>query len=175
MMMGLTLYNPHAMLMALGRKRLETRSWMTSYRGLVAIHAAKHSPVEYAALCAREPFRSALRAEDPRGDEWARMHHGTVLAVAELEAARPVTSGDVLRFGHLITPANEEEERAFGNYMPGRFAWRFGPPYKLASPRLMRGRQGLWPIDRFEALAILEAAAYPPEEIERVYAEGLLS
>src|SRR6476620_4962366 len=40
-MKALTLTQPWATLIASGAKRVETRSWGTSYRGPVAIHAAK--------------------------------------------------------------------------------------------------------------------------------------
>lgn len=39
-MKALTLYQPWAQLVALGVKSIETRSWSTSYRGPLAIHAA---------------------------------------------------------------------------------------------------------------------------------------
>ena len=37
----LSLWQPWASMIAVGLKRHETRSWETSYRGLLAIHAAK--------------------------------------------------------------------------------------------------------------------------------------
>lgn len=40
-MKALTLYQPWASLIALGVKTIETRSWATSYRGPLAIHAGK--------------------------------------------------------------------------------------------------------------------------------------
>lgn len=40
-MKALTLWQPWASLVALGVKTIETRSWSTSYRGPLAIHAAK--------------------------------------------------------------------------------------------------------------------------------------
>lgn len=40
----LTLHQPYATAIALGHKRYETRSWWTSYRGPLAIHAAKGLP-----------------------------------------------------------------------------------------------------------------------------------
>ncbi|MBW3663539.1 MAG: hypothetical protein KY469_10605 [Actinobacteria bacterium] len=43
-MRGLSLWQPRASLMPLGVKRIETRSWSTSYRGPVVIHAAKRRP-----------------------------------------------------------------------------------------------------------------------------------
>src|SRR5690348_441422 len=59
-MKAITLTQPWATLVAVGEKRIETRSWSTSYRGLLAIHAAKGWPLVAAALCADEPFRTAL-------------------------------------------------------------------------------------------------------------------
>ncbi len=40
-MKALTLHQPWASLIACGRKRIETRSWKTDYRGPLAIHAGK--------------------------------------------------------------------------------------------------------------------------------------
>lgn len=45
-MKALSLTQPWASLVAIGAKRIETRSWSTSYRGLVAIHASKRFPDE---------------------------------------------------------------------------------------------------------------------------------
>lgn len=41
-MKALTLWQPWASLVALGVKTIETRSWSTSHRGPLAIHASKH-------------------------------------------------------------------------------------------------------------------------------------
>lgn len=43
-MKALTLHQPWASLVAIGVKTIETRSWPTSYRGPLAIHAAARSP-----------------------------------------------------------------------------------------------------------------------------------
>ena len=43
-MKAITLTQPWASLVALGAKRIETRSWNTNYRGPLAIHAAKGLP-----------------------------------------------------------------------------------------------------------------------------------
>ena len=40
-MKALTLYQPYASLIAVGAKTIETRSWGTSYRGGLLIHAGK--------------------------------------------------------------------------------------------------------------------------------------
>ena len=59
-MKAITLTQPWATLVSLGLKRFETRSWQTSYRGPLAIHAAKGFPRWARELCAEEPFRMAL-------------------------------------------------------------------------------------------------------------------
>ena len=64
---ALTLSQPYATLLALGQKRIETRSWSTSFRGPLLIHAgAGLGPVGGAQglmeLCRSEPFRSILLA-----------------------------------------------------------------------------------------------------------------
>jgi activating signal cointegrator 1 len=46
MMKAITLWQPWASLVALGVKTIETRSWQTSHRGPLAIHAAAKKPVE---------------------------------------------------------------------------------------------------------------------------------
>src|SRR6202030_2406661 len=43
-MKALTLTQPWATLVAIGAKRIETRSWPTLYRGPLAIYAAKRFP-----------------------------------------------------------------------------------------------------------------------------------
>lgn len=40
-MKAITVWQPWASLLASGRKKYETRSWATSYRSPIAIHAAK--------------------------------------------------------------------------------------------------------------------------------------
>ncbi|MFV0399180.1 MAG: ASCH domain-containing protein [Oscillospiraceae bacterium] len=39
-MKAITIWQPWASLLACGAKKYETRSWVTSYRGPIAIHAA---------------------------------------------------------------------------------------------------------------------------------------
>ena len=41
---AITVWQPHASLIAIGAKTIETRSWATKYRGPVLIHAAKRKP-----------------------------------------------------------------------------------------------------------------------------------
>jgi hypothetical protein len=59
--LGISLTQPWATLLAGGEKRQETRSWSTSVRGFVAIHAAQTFPRQCRELCFRDTtFLAAL-------------------------------------------------------------------------------------------------------------------
>lgn len=133
----LTLTQPWAMLIAIGAKRLETRSWSTHYRGPIAIHAARGFPAGAQAMCVAHPFLATLiNAGVDRLDDLPR---GVVVCVATLAEVEETTSSTCrawLRRG-------PEHERAFGDYSPGRFAWLLTDVQALAEPVEHRGGQGL--------------------------------
>jgi hypothetical protein len=59
---AISLWQPWASFIASGAKRIETRSWATSYRGPIAIHAAKRKILkEIKELAEYEEYRAALR------------------------------------------------------------------------------------------------------------------
>lgn len=61
--MGLSLWQPYATLIAIGAKKIETRSWPTRYRGRLAIHAGQTFDWESQALVNDVPiFRRTLHA-----------------------------------------------------------------------------------------------------------------
>ena len=60
-MKALTVMQPWAMLLASGAKAYETRTWRTSHRGPMFIHASQRFSEDLRELCAEEPFRSLLR------------------------------------------------------------------------------------------------------------------
>lgn len=126
-MKAITLSQPWAELVASGRKEWETRSWRTSYRGPVAIHAARRG--------------SGLSAEE-FGD-WCRrfglderwMSFGAVVAVANLTDCKRVEE---------IRDELSADEYDAGDYGDGRYAWRLSEVTRLASPVAVRGQLGLW-------------------------------
>jgi hypothetical protein len=119
---------------------METRSWRTSYRGPVAIHVAQHLGAEERMLCGQPPFKECLdacgygRLED--------LPRGMFVAIAEL--------GEILPTEKVITELSERE-RAFGNYAPGRYAWRLDQMRPI-HPWPARGQQGLWELNQAMAL-----------------------
>lgn len=138
-MKALTLTQPWAALVALGAKRFETRSWRTDYRGPLAIHAAKGYPSDCQELVLYEPFHSVLLRNYGHPFDIApalRAQRGLVLATCRLVDCIRITE----RFGDALSV----QERQFGDYTPGRYAWRLDDIRLLATPVPARGSLGLW-------------------------------
>lgn len=111
----ITLWQPWASLIAHGYKTYETRSWTTSYRGQLAIHAAKRLP-ERGELAGQTDILAALKEIGIKavGD----LPFGCILCVAELVDVTP-TGGN-------------------------RYAWHLENISLLPEPIPATGRQGLW-------------------------------
>lgn len=137
---GLSLHQPYASAMALGMKRLETRSRTTTVRGVVLLHAAtRQAP-----------------ADDP---VWEYMP----LSVDDLP------SGAVVALGNLVGSYRAEElpphvailrranpEHSLGDFSPGRFVWEFDDVVALPEPVACKGAQGFW-LPSHETLDAIEA------------------
>jgi hypothetical protein len=116
--------------MAIGEKRIETRSWRTKHRGLLAIHAAKKFPY----WCDNKMHQALER----HGLNWLALPRGAFVAVVNLKNCTPT--------GDLFLP-DSDKERAFGDFHGSRFAWMTATRYKIPAPIPYRGRQGLWNVD----------------------------
>lgn len=134
----LSLWNPWATAIAVGTKTIETRSWSTSYRGPLAIHAAQKYPPVAAEFAAVERALGRLPA---------RMPSGAILVVCELVDVRPA-------FHIPIGPV----ERLYGDYSSGRFAWVLERVRPLVTPVSCIGRQGLFTIEDDLAAQVLALA-----------------
>lgn len=135
--LALTVLQPWASLIALGRKSIETRSWATRYRGRVAIHAgAKSLPTVLRGLPAAVAGELVGALEDqvhPAG--WRTPTPlGAVIATADLVACTPVDQLDPDAWG----------ERAFGDYSPGRYGWLLDRVRPLDAPVPAKGALKLW-------------------------------
>jgi single-strand DNA-binding protein len=133
-MLALSLWQPWATLVAVGAKRIETRSWR--YKGEVpvqlAIHATKTFPPAARALCSEEPYQTVLRVNGYRSPESLPL--GRVLATCTLLQCVPVET----------CRPDDYAELAFGDYTPGRFGWLLDDVRRLDPPVQARGAQGLW-------------------------------
>ena len=148
-MKTLTLTQPWATLVAFGEKRIETRSWNTAYRGKLAIHAAKGFP-KWAKEFARELPVSVLLGLDyeyPLGAIVATCRLVSVLPTRALQVDGIIRMDEAARCPDFEMT---EQERTFGDYEPGRYAWLLADIKPVARPILARGALGLWEFEGWE-------------------------
>jgi activating signal cointegrator 1 len=158
----LTLTQPWATLVAIGVKRIETRSWSTSYRGPLLIHAAKGlGPVGGITgldlLCHDEPFRSALGEYGPCGVRQPPL--GAIVAVCRVCAMTKIERLVSMQYSGVmvhgrsvwvsrdVTHIISDQEYAFGDYSPGRYMWLLANIRTLPEPIPAKGALGLWEPD----------------------------
>ncbi len=148
---ALTLTQPWATLVAIGAKRIETRSWRPTYRGPLAIHAAKRFPGEARALCRNNPFHAALHSAGYASETYSGdLPLGFVIATCNLVECVPAAyvAGSMAGYQKPIftlhPELDTEEERAFGDYSTGRFAWILEDVQPLPEPIPAKGKLGLW-------------------------------
>ncbi len=138
---AITLQDPYGTLVATGHKQYETRSWTTPYRGLVVIHVGKTLAINWQDTIFLKLLRDA-GIPDPR-----KLPVGVAVCVCELTAI--YRTEDVL--AHI-----SDRELAFGNYAPGRAAWKLENVQRFDKPIPARGAQGLWnwPMKLPEGIAV---------------------
>lgn len=142
-MKALTLTQPWASLVACGAKTIETRSWRTPYRGPVAIHAAKGFPAD------AKDFSRCIRLSVLFGPHY-EYPLGVIVATARIVACIPTRELPETRRIIEVDPAARctsfpftDQERMFGNYDPGRWAWLLADI--VATQHIpAKGALGLW-------------------------------
>lgn len=129
----LSLWQPWASWMAWGVKSIETRSWYTSYRGPLLIHAAKTE--KGCEEFFNTPELLALWRKYDKGPD--DLPFGAIIAVADLAGCRATEE---------LLPMISETVRLLGNYEPGRFGWMTRNAREFAQPIPYRGMQGLFDV-----------------------------
>lgn len=131
----LTLYQPWATLVMLGEKRFETRSWNTAYRGKIGIHAGTKSTPGLRRIAEEDgTYQNVLGGHGLTS--WDMLPRGVLLGT--------VTLVDCLRVELLRLEELSRQEEYFGNYSPGRWAWRLAEPVLFPEPLPLRGQLGLF-------------------------------
>ena len=141
-MKAITLTQPWASLVAIGAKKIETRSWSTHYRGPIAIHAAKGFPKwakEFAgSRMVLDLMRPHVRDDMPYLDQ---LPLGCVIATANM--VRCVTTEVITAHIQPFT----EQEYALGDYLPRRFGFLLEDVVRLDEPIPAKGALSLWDWD----------------------------
>lgn len=122
----LTLYQPYATALALGLKKYETRSWATSYRGILAIHASVKK-------------LSSKEQELAKHYKITNLEYGKIIIVCELQ--------DCIKMTDDFIKSQSKTEKDFGIWELGRYAWKLKILKILKKPISARGNQMLWNIN----------------------------
>lgn len=151
----LTLHQPWASLIAWGIKTIETRPWQTSYRGDLAIHAARAFQPYAQDVCLRQGAIRLALLERARMTG-LRARHGATWHLSRAMLDKMLPRGVIVATSSLVDVIRTEEifiggralrtyeaELPFGNYAPKRFAWMLGD-VRAVHPVPATGQQGLW-------------------------------
>ena len=154
-MYALTLWQPWATLIAEGIKVFETRSWKPPKNLIgqqIAIHAAKKKPTREEI----DNYSTAIRREMEKlygfTNWWETIPYGSIIAtttiggfffVQEVVDAFVRVKGLRTDESHKSTPGYLDIDM-FGDYSPGRYAWRLWDLSKEIEPIPAKGKLGLW-------------------------------
>lgn len=122
-MKALTLYKPWAALIAMGLKRYETRSWRTGYSGFLVIHAGKRNDAKV-----RIDIEDVQHRLAEIGLCLPALNFGAAVAVVRMTGCIPA----------------DQVLAEWGDFSPGRFAWRLDDVRVLTPIVPALGKQGLW-------------------------------
>lgn len=134
-MKALSLLQPWATLVVTGAKKVETRARSTAYRGALLIHASKGKAGE---IFADEP---AFKKYIP---QFNRLPFGFIIGKVILTDVIRIGTGHLQYATSDIMNTLTMEEKAFGDYTPGRFAWILENPVEFKTPLGARGTLTLW-------------------------------
>ena len=141
-MKALSLWQPWASAIAVGAKLIETRRWQTSYRGPILIHAAKHHCGKRDADIFEAISRTHL------GLNYWDLPFGALIAVADLVDCWQI--GSFVGVNQFCCSRGimqiSRQERALGDFTPGRYGWVLANVRALPQPIPYTGAQGLFDV-----------------------------
>ena len=131
-MKAISLLQPGATPVVLGIKTIETRSWTTKYRGPILIHASQGKAGRI--FADEPPFKKYIRDFNvfPFG---AMIGKATITNIIRVE--------DLAMSDELINRL-AMEEKAFGDYSEGRYAWMLEDHMQFDKPVPARGTLNIW-------------------------------
>lgn len=134
-MKAISLLQPWATLVVMGIKTIETRGWGTKYRGPILIHA---SMGKAGSIFATEtPFKKYI-------PDFSKLPFGAIIGQATIT---DVTRVENLGMNDELINRLTMEEKAFGDYSEGRYAWILEEPVEFDQPIPARGTLSIWEYD----------------------------
>jgi hypothetical protein len=133
-MKALTIIEPWATLLVMGKKRYETRDWQIVYRGLIAIHSGKKVLTE----CDYNLGVAECMINSEITPEILKNNRGKIIAVGYLK--------DIILMSEDFMKEISETEKDLGLWKVGRYAWDIIDIKPLLKPIPVRGMLGLWDV-----------------------------
>jgi len=133
---AITICQPYAELIACGEKRVENRTWQTSHRGPIYIHAGKSR--EWLDVV----WEGEYEIDRPTGFYLSTLDFGAVIATADVI--------DCLPAKEILSGACDEQYpwlRAH-KHVNGPYCWVLDRVRRLEKPFTYRGAQGLFYIEQ---------------------------
>lgn len=131
---ALSILQPWAALIVAGLKNVENRTWSTSFRGRLLVHASKaRKGVEHeAAACTAEEAGWHLGGIRALAGPWMSKenHHGAIIGSVEVV--------DCVRAGDQLPPSK------WANPADGTWWWMLRDPRVFAEPIPWKGKLGIW-------------------------------
>lgn len=162
-MIAISLWQPHAFLISIGAKPLETREWAPPVKDVprgypipIAIHAAKTTD-ELESIARRVADLKKMHAWPPREegflksfydvmDEWMVKERLPNYKFSDFPLGAIVATGTLTGCYNAdkVYPRLKGHARHFGDFAPGRYAWHIQNVKPLPRPIPARGQKGLW-------------------------------
>ena len=134
-MPAVSVMQPWASLLAIGKKTIETRSWATKQRGYMAIHSSARMLPECRHYYQTLGLEEILPAEN--------MPLGSVIAIGRLVDVRPTSVPNAHICSKWVTRLSVTEY-ILGNFGPDRYGWFFEDVVQLPRPVVCKGSLSVW-------------------------------
>lgn len=150
---ALSMHQPFASLVPVGAKIYETRSWATGYRGELLICSTKNFKAAMQGWNSSPIIQSALSLSG--FTQWQDLPFGKAIALVYLEECISTTKLAELFAKGQFNRFRTTNELYYGNYEPGRYAFKLSIIRPIKDPFPVIGRQRLFEVklpENFEAM-----------------------
>lgn len=124
----LSIQEPYATLILNGYKKIETRSWKTSYRGDILIHASK----------SKNFMRNIKEKQVLDLVEKNKLNYGKIICKAKLIDCKEMTKE------FIEEVKKNHQEYILGIYEEKRYAWILDNIIPIDEPIEVKGKLGIW-------------------------------
>ena len=131
-MKAISLLQPWASLAVMGIKSIETRNWNTKFRGRILIHASKGKSGKI--FAEQDLFKRHI-------PDFKLIPYGAI--IGSVDILNVIHIENLFMKDELINKLSLEN-KAFGDYGVGRYAWILESPIVFDMPIAFKGMMGIW-------------------------------